>query len=76
MRYRVIKTFATPGHRFHAGTEVEGGDIDGRITPERWVELGRLEAIGAPKKRVEPESTAAPPRAAPGQPAPARGAQP
>ena len=45
MSYRVMKEFTTPQHRFRVGDVIEAGDIDGRMTAERMLEIGVLQDI-------------------------------
>lgn len=58
MRYRVIQEFATPLHRFPAGTEIDAAEIDGPVPVERWVELGKLTPLEiSPSQPLSPEPT-------------------
>jgi hypothetical protein len=47
MRYTVTQTFHTPQQRFHKGTEIEDSAIEGPLSAERWVELGKLAPMDA-----------------------------
>lgn len=48
-RYTVTQNFCGLTRRFSAGMEIDDSEIDGEITPERWVELERLKPVSAPK---------------------------
>jgi hypothetical protein len=63
MRYTVIQTFHTPQQRFHKGAEIEDNAIEGPLSAERWVELGKLAPVngdGAPEMPAVEEPAADP----------------
>jgi len=51
MRYRVTEGFATPQRRFVAGIEIDAAEIDGPVSPEGWVRLGRLSPVSPPGRK-------------------------
>ncbi len=55
MHYKVTEAFSTTHRRFLAGVEIDEAEIDGPITVERWVEMGRLAPV---KENTEPDFAA------------------
>lgn len=62
---KVLKSFHTPTRRFAAGSEVEPGDIDGKMTPEDWANKGFLQLDVVPAPEAVAEKPASKGRGAP-----------
>jgi hypothetical protein len=61
MRYTVTQTFHTAQQRFHKGQEIEDSAIEGPVSAERWVELGKLMRMDAEPAAVTVTEPAAEP---------------